>query len=224
MSDNVSIDVRSQVANYRQRGWYCVPLRPRSKMPVRNDWPNVRIEAADVKEHFAAKDNVGIILGEPSAWLVDVEGTLFAPLDAEVELDEDTPEGAVRAGLPVVDDQRLIETPPVEGDRLRAIDLDAMRQLLALDSELLGPRASDLWLRVDDKVGYVLSSRDRAWRALFGHYTLTLQPPDVIPQQVQCLQWVLASGPRKLEQVRLAVSEGGCGTWTVVDDAKPKDD
>lgn len=42
-------------------------------MPVRNDWPNVRIEAADVKEHFAAKDNVGIILGEPSSWLVDVD-------------------------------------------------------------------------------------------------------------------------------------------------------
>ncbi len=65
--------VREQVAIYRQRGWFCVPLRPRSKSPVRNDWPNVRIETDDIKSHFSAKDNVGIILGEPSGWLVDVD-------------------------------------------------------------------------------------------------------------------------------------------------------
>ena len=66
-------DVREQVAVYRQRGWYCVPLRPRSKSPVNTDWPNLRIEAVEVKTHFSAKDNVGIILGEPSRWLVDVD-------------------------------------------------------------------------------------------------------------------------------------------------------
>ncbi len=73
MSDPGSIDVRAQVAAYRQRGWYCVPLRPRSKSPVRNDWPNLRIDASDIKTSFSAKDNVGIILGEPSGWLVDVD-------------------------------------------------------------------------------------------------------------------------------------------------------
>ena len=66
-------DVREQVAIYRQRGWYCVPLRPRSKSPVRNDWTNVRIESDDIKTHFSAKDNIGLILGEPSGWLVDVD-------------------------------------------------------------------------------------------------------------------------------------------------------
>ncbi len=179
---------------------------------------------ADVSVTLDERDPVFIWRSGDTAWLVDEEGMLFAPIDASIALDEGTPEGAARAGLPVIDDERLIETPPQEGDRLRAIDLAAMRQLLALDSDLLGPRATDLWLRVDDRDGYVLESRDRAWRALFGRYTLTLQPPDVIPQQVQCLEWVLASGPRKLEQVRLAVSEGGCGTWTVVDDKQPKGD
>ncbi|GAA4443307.1 bifunctional DNA primase/polymerase [Novipirellula rosea] len=66
-------DVREQVAIYRQRGWFSVPLRPRSKSPVRNDWPNIRIEADDVKTHFSTKDNVGLILGEPSGWIVDVD-------------------------------------------------------------------------------------------------------------------------------------------------------
>jgi hypothetical protein len=73
LSDPGSIDIRAQVAIYRQRGWYCVPLRPRSKSPVRNDWPNLRIEASDIKTLFSPKDNVGIILGEPSGWLVDVD-------------------------------------------------------------------------------------------------------------------------------------------------------
>ena len=48
---------------------------------------------------------------------------------------------------------------------------------------------------------YVIESDDRGWRALFGYYTPTLQPPEVIPRQVQCLRWLLASEERKLETV-----------------------
>ena len=66
-------DVREQVAIYCQRGWYSVPLRPRSKSPVRNDWPNLRIEPDGIRTSFSAKDNVRIILGEPSGWLADVD-------------------------------------------------------------------------------------------------------------------------------------------------------
>jgi hypothetical protein len=72
--------------------------------------------------------------------------------------------------------------------------------------------------------GYVLESRDRAWQALFGRYTLTLQPPTIIARQVQCLQWLLATGPRRLEQVRLVAAEGRCGTYTTYDEGKPKRD
>src|SRR6056297_1407921 len=69
MPSSSPIDVRSQVAAYRQRGWYCVPLKPRSKSPSRRDWTNLRL-APDV---FPDNCNVGIILGEPSGWLVDVD-------------------------------------------------------------------------------------------------------------------------------------------------------
>lgn len=62
-------DVREQVTNYRQRGWYCVPLRPRSKSPARRDWTNLRLNP----EVFPEQGNIGIILGEPSGWLVDVD-------------------------------------------------------------------------------------------------------------------------------------------------------
>lgn len=69
MPDTVPIDTRTQVERYRQRGWYCVPLRPRSKSPSRRDWTNLRL----VPEVFPESGNIGIILGEPSGWIVDVD-------------------------------------------------------------------------------------------------------------------------------------------------------
>ena len=118
----------------------------------------------------------------------------------------------------MVEDARLSAEPPTVGTYLPAADLAVMRQLLAVTPELLGSQAQELHLRVDETDGYVLES-DRGWRAIFGHYTPTLQPPDVIPRQVQCLQWLLAqrgaqagAGPagafgrglRHLHQVRVS--------------------
>ena len=62
-------DVWEQVAIYGQRGWYCVPLRPRSKSPSRRDWTKLRLKP----EAFPENSNIGIILGEPSGWIVDVD-------------------------------------------------------------------------------------------------------------------------------------------------------
>ena len=67
---------------------------------------------------------------------------------------------------------------------------------------------------LDERDGYVLESRDQGWRAIFGHFTPSLQPPDVIPRQVQCLRWLLASQEKRLDHVRLAVSDSACGTFT----------
>ena len=138
---------------------------------------------------------------------MDGEGTLFAPARSLRSTGGSagwapcTASSQERAGLP----SRM---PPrrAEGTHLPAIDLAVMRQLLALTPELLGSRASALQLRVDEHDGYVLQS-DRGWQAIFGHYTPTLQPPEVVPRQVQCLTWLLASRERQLERVRLAVSE-----------------
>ena len=115
---------------------------------------------------------------------------------------------------PVVEDSRLPAQPPAVGSFLPAIDVAVIRQLLALTPESLGSRAADLQLRVDEYDGYVLSS-DRGWQAVFGHYTPTLQPPTVVARQVQCLRWLLAADERRLERVRLAVSDDGCGTFTL---------
>jgi cell division septal protein FtsQ len=131
--------------------------------------------------------------------LVDDEGVLFAAARGE------------EPGLPVVEDGRLTQTPLQTGSRLPVADLVVMRQLLALTPERLNSTAERLELRVDELDGYVLES-DLDWQAVFGHYTATLQPPSVVPRQVQCLSWLLAAHERTLERTHLAVSESACGT------------
>lgn len=135
--------------------------------------------------------------------LVDREGVLFAALEGD------------EPGLPVVEDARLSATPLAVGDHLPAGDLAIMRQLLALTPERLGSASERLELRVDELDGYVLES-DLDWQAVFGHYTPTLQPPEVVPLQVQCLTWLLAAHERTLVRTHLAVSESSCGTWQEV--------
>jgi hypothetical protein len=73
MSGNDPIAIRSQVYSYLSRGWLCVPLRSRSKSPIHKDWPKLQIAPDQIGKYFSPTDNVGLILGEPSGWLVDVD-------------------------------------------------------------------------------------------------------------------------------------------------------
>jgi len=130
-------------------------------------------------------------------------------------------DAAARAALPVVEDARLV-TPPAVGTYLPAADLAVMRQLLAVTPELLESRSQSLHLRVDERDGYVLESQDQGWRAIFGHYTPSAQPPDVISRQVQCLSWLLASEEKRLDHVRLALSDTACGTFTTLERKRDK--
>ncbi len=186
---------------------------------------------AEVTVRLDERDPVFIWSDLEESWLVDEEGMLFAPGEAmgagpgSQVRDEGSAAavgGAARAALPVVEDGRIVEEPPTVGTRLPAADMSIMRQLLALTPELLGSESEALELRVDQRDGYVLKSRDSGWRALFGRYTPALQPPTIIPRQVQCLRWLLAAHERKLEQVRLVPSDEACGTFTTFDDKRPK--
>ncbi|MFO7531028.1 MAG: hypothetical protein R6W93_01115 [Candidatus Limnocylindrales bacterium] len=155
----------------------------------------------------------------------DAAATPDADPEAAPDSDADAdaaPDAAARAALPIVRDSRLTVDPPVEGSFLSAIDMEVMRHLLALTPELLGSRSQDLQLTVDDVNGYVLESRDRGWDALFGYYTRSLQPPDLIPRQVQCLRWILASEENGLERVWLALGEESCGTLKKVEPSRRK--
>lgn len=161
------------------------------------------------------------------AWLVDAEGTLFAPAPAPAAAAAPSdpppratapPTGSTRApdsrvDLPLVVDRRLPLEAPAVGSHLPATDLAVMRQLLAVTPEHVGSSAGRLWLQVDQDLGYVLYS-DLGWYAVFGHYTPLVQPPDYIPAQVQCLHAAVAADERRLGSVRLALSDDACGTLT----------
>jgi hypothetical protein len=59
---------------YLERGWRCVPLPYRGKAPRLHGWQTLRLDGAALAQHFdGAPANVGVLLGEPSGGLVDVD-------------------------------------------------------------------------------------------------------------------------------------------------------
>jgi putative DNA primase/helicase len=59
---------------YIARGWSPVPIPYRQKRPVLEDWPSLRITAATASNYFNGQpQNIGIILGEASGGLADVD-------------------------------------------------------------------------------------------------------------------------------------------------------
>jgi hypothetical protein len=50
------------------------PLHPRSKRPSAGEgWNQLVITPSTVDDHFGESDNVGVLLGQPSDWIVDVD-------------------------------------------------------------------------------------------------------------------------------------------------------
>ena len=82
-------DAAAWALHYIERGWAPLPVPYRSKAPKLDDWPSLRITKATVQDYFnGAPMNVGVILGEASAGLMDVDldateavslGTVFLP-------------------------------------------------------------------------------------------------------------------------------------------------
>jgi hypothetical protein len=178
----------------------------------------VVILPAEVRVSLDERRPIFVWRHDTQDWLVDEDGLLFAPTPfSPSEGDAAAAPEAVgaRAFLPIITDGRTPTTSPTAGARshIPPIDLSAMRQLLAVDASMLGEESDTLQLRVDPSDGYVLESKEHAWSAYFGHYFPTLQPPEVIPRQVQCLRWLLGQGYQRLAQIRLVVSGNTCGTF-----------
>jgi hypothetical protein len=58
---------------YVEQGCAVVPVRPHSKRPRHKAWTALRISAADIPRYFHEGDNIGVLLGEASNGLVDVD-------------------------------------------------------------------------------------------------------------------------------------------------------
>lgn len=65
--------VHAIAAKYLRRGWSVVPIPFRSKAPVLDGWQNLRIAEPALDHYFRARHNIGVLLGDPSNWLIDVD-------------------------------------------------------------------------------------------------------------------------------------------------------
>ncbi len=86
-------------ASYRRRGWSVVPVPFRSKVPVYPGWQQLRISEAELGRYFVGqRRNIGVLLGKPSRWLIDVD--LDHALALELAATHLPPTGAIfgRAG------------------------------------------------------------------------------------------------------------------------------
>jgi hypothetical protein len=68
------VRIREYVLSYVRRGWRVIPLPARKKAPTFKGWQELRLEEGTVLGYFTDPDaNIGVLLGEPSGGLVDVD-------------------------------------------------------------------------------------------------------------------------------------------------------
>ena len=65
--------VLEYAAAYSSMGLGTVPNQPGSKRPAVKGWTELRLRQEDIPEYFEDGENVGLLLGELSGWLVDVD-------------------------------------------------------------------------------------------------------------------------------------------------------
>lgn len=58
---------------YASRGLCTVPNARGTKRPTRKGWTDLRLGVEDAPRYFEEGQNIGLLLGEPSGWLVDVD-------------------------------------------------------------------------------------------------------------------------------------------------------
>jgi len=153
-------------------------------------------------------------LRRPDAtYLVSEDGLVLATVDA----------GRPQAlGVPSIEDDRTQFAPDVKiGGQLDAIDLEVILELGALTPALVDSSAASLALSVTDDDGYVLDAQPEGWQAIFGEYTPTLRPTDLIPRQVQCLRSLVGDSESNLRTIYLAPLDERCGTYLPVATAEP---
>jgi hypothetical protein len=70
---NESVTTLEAAQNYISIGWTPVPIPLREKGPIIKGWQNLRLTASDLTRYFSASSNIGLMLGEASGGLVDID-------------------------------------------------------------------------------------------------------------------------------------------------------
>jgi hypothetical protein len=87
--------------DYRIRGWCVVPIPRRSKSPQVRGWQRLRLSEEELTRHFLdPQQNIGVLLGEPSDGLIDVDLDHPRAVELAAEFLPSTPAIFGRAGKP----------------------------------------------------------------------------------------------------------------------------
>ena len=73
VASGVTVNMVDRALAYIERGWSPLPIPARSKAPRIRGWQKLRITVRDAPKYFNAAGNIGIILGEASRCLVDLD-------------------------------------------------------------------------------------------------------------------------------------------------------
>jgi hypothetical protein len=65
--------MRTLLEAYMSRGWSLIPIPRGAKGPLMRGWQNFRLKRNDIPYYFREPTNVGVLLGEPSGGLTDVD-------------------------------------------------------------------------------------------------------------------------------------------------------
>lgn len=65
--------VENTILLYLARGWKVVPIPKGTKAPLLPRWQELRLTADELPQHFNNGQNIGVLLGEPSGNLTDVD-------------------------------------------------------------------------------------------------------------------------------------------------------
>ncbi len=69
---------------FHARGWALIPVPHKQKRPIFRDWQHLRLTADELANAFPTPTNVGVLLGEPSGGLIDIDlDSSEAPLLAD---------------------------------------------------------------------------------------------------------------------------------------------
>jgi Bifunctional DNA primase/polymerase, N-terminal len=69
----VNAGAQRAAAGYMRSGAAVIPIPAGSKSPGRDDWQSLRITKDDISNYWTNGQGIGLLTGEPSGWLVDVD-------------------------------------------------------------------------------------------------------------------------------------------------------
>jgi hypothetical protein len=178
------------------------------------------VAAADVR--VVLPNQLLVSVTERAPVLMIGHASQFYLLDGNGVVLEARPAGTMLPALPLLVDSRVTVGIPYEvGQPIDPIEAQAMLQIGALTSSLVGSSADALEFSADDVDGFVVTAQPDGWRAVFGLYTPTLRPPTLIAQQVQCLRSLLAEGESTIDTIYLAPQGDRCGTYLPLQSPSP---